>query len=199
MENENTFPMLAYTDTKFEKQIKSEIQDAHKALQMLLDTWNALGLNKITAYNELFQLVHVPDRFYAKYKSWNEGCITSINEGEPIPLQLIVAAREAKRQTMNGKIELWSIEDGTVIVDNTAAATLLASSDTWVTNIQQKKFVEACVQFVESSDFLIESMTNMPAMRLPLSPFELQERTGFLYLSKVKLSVDQMRELLKSL
>jgi hypothetical protein len=206
----NTFPVLVYEDIKFKETTKSEIEGAKIALQNLLNEWNGLKLPAITDYKQLFRVIHTPQRVYSEtYHALNPepvyGALTirpgvSINLTDvPLPNELYIKARSAQREIQTGRLELWTIEDEKIVLNEIAAKTHLNSADIYAENEAQKMFVEACLMFVESSDTLITSLTNMPSTRLPMTPFSIIERTGFLFLSRVKLDPDQMRELLKSL
>ena len=191
MKNENTFPQLCYRDEQFKITTLDQIAAAKSSLQNLLNTWHSIpGLPAIKDYKQLFELTHVPDRFYAN----------AINaKGEPVPLNLIVAAREAKNHLQVGRMELWSIQYNTVILNQDAASALSNSMDVIVTNESQKKFVDAVVAYKDSGNYIHDICVNGTTLTFQHStPFTILERHNGNIL-KVDISADALRQMVKEL
>jgi hypothetical protein len=211
MKTENTFPQLVYEDTKFKEQTRSEIQAAKTALQNLLNEWNSLGLPAITDYKELFKLVHVPQRVYSDtvhsmspepVSHGSFAIAPNVNvkiTDAPVPNQLYVRAREAKMQIQNGRMQLWSIENDTIILNETEAEALCDSMDVYAENIEQKKFIEAAISYRDSGNYLHDVIINGTSLTFQHStPFEIVERHGGNIL-KVDISPDALRAMVKEL
>jgi hypothetical protein len=210
MKNE-TYPILVYQDEKFKETTKAEIASAKTALQNLLNEWNFLKLPRITDYLQLFRVVHTPQRVYSEtYHALNPepGAYGSvaIHPGVnlnltdvPVPNQLYVRAREARQQIQNGRIELWSIENDTVILNETAAEALINSMNVYAQNEAQKKFIEAAVSYKEAGNYLHDVIINGTSMELQFStPFAILERQAGNIL-KVDIVPDALRAMVKGL
>lgn len=200
---------LIWSDDKYIEQTTQGIEKALKAQQKLLDTWNAL---KLGVCNDLFRLIHDPIHVYheavkfrteihspvGKYKISNEAYMDIT--GIPVPNELYVVAREAKRCIMIGHRELWSVIDGkTVVLHQDRADALIHSHDVWAENEEQKEFVQNVLAYQRSGQYLFSKLNTMLQMNSGyMIPFNVIGRS-FGIVNELELEPVALREMMKKL
>jgi len=200
-----------YRDSVHEAQTRTELQNAQTALQHLLDVWNALDLKPC---DDLFMLTQQPQAYHSKVV----GDITEVpvsSHGRyqlrkdvylqlldiPVPNQLYVAARDARKQSFTGVKQLWSISpDGkSVEMNQEAASTFVDARSIYTNNEVQAEFVKYVEQYVSASNWLHDRIINLPGLNTLYSlPWQIEARS-FPTLCKLSMSPPQLNEILKSL
>lgn len=153
---------LGYKNEGFEAQVKSELTDCFAAAQKLLDCWNSLDIGVLK--ESLWILAtRTPEIYKKAVEAVTEKTVSlgryPIKSGVlldmleiPIPNELYIAARNAKKQPMFGHPELWDHDGKRVMLDKAKADALIHVNDIWITNERQREFLKYCLQFMESSN-----------------------------------------------
>ena len=201
---------LVYTDQKFIDRTRIELKKAQEAQQKLLDQWNATGIG--IPCDNLFKLMHTPQKVYGdavksqaeipiaqgKFQISKEVFLNMLDV--PVPNELYTAAREARNCIQSGRPELWSIKDNkTVVLNETLAEQLIHSFDVYAENEAQKEVAEACLKYMESSNFLNDKLKNMAGLRTMFGlPFTVVDRFANIVCS-LDIEPTNLREMLKTL
>lgn len=184
---------LVWSDEKFIEQTKQGIEQALKAQQKLLDTWNAL---KIGPCPDLFKLIHIPQRVYAQAtipKSDFSDIMTV-----PVPNELYIAAREAKRCIQVGRRELWSVIDGkTVVLNQDRAEALINSHCVWSKTPAGKEFANHVKQYKESGKYLYEKLQTMLGMQTAFSVPYTMVGKGFAFINDLEIEATALQEMVE--
>lgn len=166
-----TEPVIIYQDPQHQQQVRAEIETTRQKLQTLLDTWNGLELVPLTDW---FALVQNPEKVHAE--AVTEVAEVPLTKGKfqirkdlymqildiPVPNALFVAAREAKKASMTGILDLWRIEGSTFVVDADRADELIFARSVVATTPEQKKLAADVCKYVELSKSLTATLSNMP-------------------------------------
>ena len=199
---------LVLTDEKFIEQTTAEIQRAFEPQQKLLDCWNAMNVGRCT---DLFRLIHDPINVYKELNpvevppvtgSYQFATDTYVKMTDvPMPNELFILAREARKCIQAGRRELWNIsEDGTTVVLNQDQAdALIHSRDVLVENEAQKEFIEMAVAFKESSTYLNTKLRSMLSMQSGFNIPFVMTGTGFLFIKDDELDYVALKDMMKNL
>jgi hypothetical protein len=199
-----------YRDEAFETRTRTELENAREALQALLDSWNEVDICKC---DDLFRLTQQPEKYYnekvgetvelpvtkGKFQISRDAYLSILQV--PTPNTIYVAARTARKQSFTGIPALWHISpDGkTVEMDEAEAQKYIDAKSIYISNEQQRIFVDNVVQFMRSSNYLHETLKELPGLSTLFSiPFTIVERNNQI-LSKVEISYPQLTEVLKVL
>lgn len=199
-----------YRDTFHEEKTRQELENARTALQNLLDAWNEIDICKC---DDLFRLTQQPEKYYndkvgetielpvtkGKFQISRDAYLSILQV--PTPNTIYVAARTCRKHSFTGIPALWSISpDGTkVLMDQEKANEFIDAKSIYISNEQQRVFVDNVVQFMQSSNYLHETLKELPGLSNLFSiPFTIVERNNQI-LSKVEISYPQLTEVLKVL
>jgi len=197
---------LVLTDEKFIEQTTAEIQRALEVQQKLLDCWNDLNVGRC---KDLFRLMFDPVNVYkeatnipvinGKYQINKDVALNLIDV--PIPNELYISAREARKCIQAGRRELWSIsEDGkTVLLNKENADRLIYANDIYCENPQQREFAEMAVAFKESSKYFNTKLPSMLSMQSGFNIPFVMTGAGFLFIKDVELDYVALKDMMKKL
>lgn len=201
---------LIYRDEGFENLTRKEMVAAQAALQSLLDCWNELDVGRCT---NLFNLVTNPQKAHStavsetaeipvttgKYQIKKDVFLQMLDV--PVPNELYVLARIARKISWSSVPSLWSIsEDGLgVEMNSDEADKFINARSIYCENEQQSEFVKHVEQYIAASNWLHDKIINLPGLNTLYSlPWQIEARS-FPTLCKLSMSPPQMAEILKSL
>lgn len=201
---------LSYRNEAYEEQVRKELSAALDASQKLLDCWNEL---KLVPLENLFELIHNPAGVYKRaVHAVSADAVTlgryAIRPGVmldiidvPIPNELYLAARDAKKHIQCGRPQLWSIVGDKVVMNQAEAEQLIHENDVIVETEMQDVFVEACKEYAKSGKVLHDVLTKLPGQGMFQGiPFVIREKYGtliaWLEIEPVQLRgiLDQMKQ-----
>jgi hypothetical protein len=202
---------LAYRNENYEKQIEQELASALDASNRLLHCWLSLDLGALNT--TLFELAYRTPAVYKEAVQRVSGDVVSLGRYAirpgvlldlleiPIPNELYLAAKQVKLQTQCGHPELWSISpDGkTVILNQELADQLIHANDIWITSKRQREFLDHCIAFQESSNWLYDNLLPLPGMMTKFGPpFALIARSS-MQINKYEIDPIQLNVLIQSI
>jgi hypothetical protein len=200
-----------FEDHEHQAKARAGIEATKKALQSLLDAWNAEDIGRC---ENLFQLTHTPEQVY---RQTVEKLVTipATNNGRfeidkraylsmlniPTPDKLYKAAGIAKGMLYVGYPDLWSVsEDGsTVELNSKVAEEHIHYNDIVVENQKQQEFVKYTLQYIESGKYLHGVLMDLPGAGGSYTvPFQLIQK-GFPLLAVLELEPIMLKMILEKL
>jgi hypothetical protein len=169
MKNENVTPVRVYRDELNEASVKIQIEKSRIALQKVLDTWSeadlgickditALVLNPEKAYSEAInENVEVPVQPGAKYQIAKDVYIQSLSI--PVPNQLYVACRDARKLQFSVMMEIWSIEnEKTIVLNQDEAEKLIDAMSIYCNDPDKKEMIDKLQAWVKITNYLNQKL-----------------------------------------
>ncbi len=185
-----------YTDDKYVAETTAAINRALDAQQKLLDVWNSLNIGECS---NLFRLIHDVNNSYKDAIKTDSDPYKDVL-AVPIPNQLYIVAREAKKCIMVGHKNLWSIQGGeTVVLNQDLADLLIHAHDIYLENDAQREFVENAIAKVKSDKYFTTTLPSMLTMQSGFDiPFDVTG-AGYLWIKNIELNYVALREMIKQI
>lgn len=201
------YPKTIFHDQNFEDQTRKEIEETLPYIQKLLDCWNNL---KLIPVHNLFELIYDPQGVHGR--AVNQVVEVPTTGGQfqlakdvyinmlsiPVPNDLYLLAKQARKMVWTGHQELWSVvDDGrTVIINWDLVDQIVNSHDIIVQNERAEVFASDVVKFCELSVSLNEALLKIPST--PFPPFT-QIGKNFSFLPILQIEPELLREILQKL
>jgi hypothetical protein len=207
MKKEEKYPVLIYRNETFENETRAGIEKTVEALVKLIDIWDGLDLgpcgdlwalvtNASAYYTKVFQEnVEVPAEI-GRYQL-NKSAFLSVID-IPVPNNLYVQAKAVLKSPAYGYRDIWSLQDGKIIQDESQAEAVIHSQNIYAYNEHQKELGEAAIEYVRLSNYLDKQFTEIPWQYLPALPFSLVGR-HFPNLAMLTLEVEQLRLIMSNI